>query len=434
MAGVAQLKAVVGMDNSKYIAGTKGVDKANKGMKVSFSNVAKGLAAAFSVRAVISFSKSVIDLGSKLSDMATQTGMNVETLQAFEYAAINAGASVEDVRTASVKLSVAMGKANDGQKTYIDLFKRIGVEQGKLAGLNTEQALVEVAKALGRASQGSSEFGAALELIGTRSGVKLVEVLRDLNDKGLAEFIQQAKDAGVVIDEELIGKLDKAADKMAIFSRISKGWLAKTASDTVTGAGIVAEGIGNVARLAGRFWSGRGGNVLEERRAAKEEPEADAQRKDENRRKISEITDRRSIVADEKIKKEEAAAAKILEYRKKAVEEAVKESKLRQDSDLAHLQFLESEEEADAKHAADIDDVLADMMKRKKEAGKYITPLGANLSSQEQLGASFGNERIQMQQYDKTLQLQQQLVDIQQDTRDKIDELIAGVTAMRGDV
>jgi hypothetical protein len=414
MAGVAQLKAMVGMDNSKYKAGAKGVKSANTGLSASFKSVATGLAAAFSIRAVANYAKSVIDLGSKLSDLATQTGMNVETLQAFEYSAIKAGASVEDVRTAVNKLSVNLGKAKDGQKTYIDLFMRAGIAQEDIANLNTEDTLAAIAKTMSTASAGTKEWGAALELIGTRSGAKLIEVLQDLNSKGLPEFVKQAKEAGIVMDAELIQKLDEAADKMLILQRIGKGKFAQ---------GLFR--IGDHIEAFKRSMK-TGKSIVESHYDILDERED---------RKQGQL-DKKGF-ADARANKARAiatAAANELATKKKITEEAAKEAKLVNEADLKHLAILEKEDELEKKISEDREKIIQEGAMRSRKAGEGISALDPALSGMAQLGASFGNEKMGMQQYDRDLQLRQRQVEIAEETNSKLDTLAEKLDVLAGDI
>jgi len=211
------------LKSTGFNRGVDGMTRKMKGFGGMMKSVAGGAVAAFSVRAIMRFGNDVIQLGSQLSDLATQTGINVETFQALEYGAIKAGAKVEDVRTVVNKLAVNLGKAKDAQKTYVELFERAGIAQEEIAGLGTEEALVRIGHAFNEAETGTAKFGAALELIGTRGGAKLIEVLQSLSKEGIPQFVQAARDAGIIIDEVMIQKLDKAADKMAIYNRIAKG-------------------------------------------------------------------------------------------------------------------------------------------------------------------------------------------------------------------
>ena len=419
MAGVAELKAVVSMDNRRYKAGANGVKKANAGVMKSIGSIASGLAAAFSVRAVLNFTNKVIQLGSKLSDLATQTGLEVETLQAFEFSAIKAGAAVEDVRTAVNKLSVNLGKAKDNQKTYIDLFERAGIAQEDIAGLGTEEAILKIAKTMGTAEAGTKEWGAALELIGTRSGAKLIEVLQELNNDGMNEFINKAKEAGVVIDRDVIAKLDEAADKMEIYKRLASG----------KGALFIS----NIIEDVQGFKRGRreGISPAEAKRRTAEEAEDAfyAALSVKNHQRIQSEKVARLKAADDLEQKEFDREVKRLEMLDKIEQKelaiAKKKADAQQAADIAALEFTENEEANEAR----VDKAIEDAKKgiRELQKGKDINPLGADLSGLERQGAAFGGESFQMQQIDKEIQIQQNI-------DDHVKELAAQVEAIRDEL
>ena len=431
MAGVAELKAVVGMDNTRYKAGAKGVAQANQGLKQSFKAIGASIAATFSVRAIMTYTKAVIDLGSKLTDLAMQTDLSVETLQAFEFSAIRAGASVEDVRTAVNKLGVNLGKAKDGQKTYIELFERAGVAQEQIANMGTEEAIAAIAKTMDTASTGSKEWGAGLELIGTRSGAKLIEVLKDLNTKGMPEFIKQAKEAGIVMETETAVALDKTADRMALFSRKSKTFFAEfitdakkvgTALDVVSGGGLLGFVGGLFEDKASREYKAEADIAAEEKAARVKKANAGRQASVDQKN----LDDAEQAEFDREVKLGQMRD-KIAQDQKQAQDERIKAENA---ADLAHAEFLDEEIAV----AMKIAEIRKEGDKALAEASKGITPLGADLSGIEQMGAAFGGTSIELQQLDRDLQIQEKQAEIMQDTNDKIDVLSESFEKISGNI
>jgi hypothetical protein len=222
MAAVAKLKSILGLDPTQYKAGIKQAESQTTAFQNKLAAVGKGLAAAFSVGMIINFGKSVIQLGSKITDMAAQTGLSTDQFQALSAAALDAGVESEGLRQVFSKINVTMGQAKSGMKTYVDLFDRVGISQERLSRLDTAGVLEEIAKTFSTAEQGSSEFGAALELIGTRSGAKFTEVLNQISEIGLQGVIDKYKELGMVMSEDVAQSLDRAADAMERFKVRSK--------------------------------------------------------------------------------------------------------------------------------------------------------------------------------------------------------------------
>ena len=237
------------LDSSNFQAGAKKMKREVGGVKDSLKGMKGMIAGAFSVGAVVAFTKNVIDLGSHISDMALQAGLTTDEFQALEMASIEAGVSADKVQTAMAKINVVLGQAKRGMKTYVDLFEEIGISQEQLANLNTKEALQAVAKAMDEAEQGSTQFGAALEIIGTRSGAKMLEVLQRINREGLDQLIAKGKEAGMIMEEDLVKKLDSAADKLAIFERTAQSTFA-------TWAAGLAEAVEQLAEFVAGFSEG----------------------------------------------------------------------------------------------------------------------------------------------------------------------------------
>jgi len=206
--------------NSKPV--TRGLDKIESRTK-KFSRQLKSLggvmAGAFSAAAVTGLIRKTIDYGSTLSDLAKQSGLSTDEFQALERMAIKAGVPVEKIRTAMMKLNVVMGQAKSGMKTYTDLFTKAGITTRELNTLNPAQMFERLAQNMASAERGSKEFGAGLELLGTRSAGQLIEVFERLNEKGLAATIAEFKRLNKILDTDTVKALDDAKDSIELFTQ-----------------------------------------------------------------------------------------------------------------------------------------------------------------------------------------------------------------------
>lgn len=216
---MAEVRIKSNLDSSGFRAGMAGMKKEVKGFGGQLGQMKGIIAGAFGAGAIIALGRSVLQLGSTLSDLATQSGLTTDELQALEIAAIRAGTAPEKIRTVFSKISVVLGQAKSGMKTYVDLFDKIGISQEEVARLDTAGAFELIAKKMAVATQGSVEYGAALEILGTRSGAQLIEVLREVADIGLQGMIDKSKEAGQIMDAELIQKLDELEDKLQLTAR-----------------------------------------------------------------------------------------------------------------------------------------------------------------------------------------------------------------------
>lgn len=190
--------------------------------------------------------RKAIDLGSALSDSAFRTKTNVESYQALEYAMRIAGGRSEDLERGLRNITVRTEEATKGNKSYLEALDRLGLATDEFVALPTEQKLEAIAKAYTMADNQQSAFADVVRIVGEESGPRMLEVLERLSGEGLSGVEQAAKDAGEVIDEELVRKLDEAADKIQSFQRKSTVAAAEGLSwfeQFGSGLGVIAEQI-----------------------------------------------------------------------------------------------------------------------------------------------------------------------------------------------
>lgn len=205
---------------------TSGIQRKFREVRKSSANTVKGIDAlkqglvALGGAAILrSFGKLVfssIQLGSKITDMAAQMRITTTEFQALEFAALKAGVPPQKLLAIITKLAQTMGDAERGMKTYSDLFDTLGID---IKGKGTLKVFEEVAIAISNAASGTKEFSAALGVLGTRAGAQFLEVFQRFNEVGLEGIIKDAKEAGIVISEEIAGRADAAADSWVILGR-----------------------------------------------------------------------------------------------------------------------------------------------------------------------------------------------------------------------
>ena len=222
MSAVAKLKAALGMDAAQYKAGMKNATGETDKFQNKIKTVGASMAAAFSVGAILNFARQATSLGSQLSDLASQSGINVETFQALEIAAINAGTGPEKLRTAMAKIGQTLGQARGGMKTYIDLLERAGLSQEQIARATPTETLEVLAKTVTNGQKGMADYEAVMQILGTRTGPLLIEVLNRIANEGIDNITKKAKESGQVIDAETIQRLDKMEDRLQRVSRTAK--------------------------------------------------------------------------------------------------------------------------------------------------------------------------------------------------------------------
>jgi len=177
------------------------------------------LAGAFVTRMLVNYARKAIDLGSQLSDMAFQANVTTDQLQALSMAARDAGASDEQLTNALIRLRDAQGRVIQEDARMIEMFDSLGISQERVRKANTAELMEDIAKALRNAGRDSEQFSAMLQILGMRNAPKLEEALIRLGRDGLDPLIEQTKELGQLMGEDLIADLDAASDALGRFER-----------------------------------------------------------------------------------------------------------------------------------------------------------------------------------------------------------------------
>ena len=203
------------LDSRDYKRGVKQMQKQNKGFSGGLGKIGKKMKAAFAIAAILAVvrgiaraAKSLVDFGSKISDLSAQTGVGVERLEQFNDAALNAGSSSEKMAKALVSLKDAQGEVLDGDKLMTDAFANLGLSIDEVAGMETDQLFIAVSKALTESGNGAKELSATFDILGKRNAMELTEAMNEV-----AGGIDNVNSAGKSLSEEQAQRLDVIADK-----------------------------------------------------------------------------------------------------------------------------------------------------------------------------------------------------------------------------
>lgn len=201
------------------------VDQSSKSMAKSLSVIDGGIAGlgasflrlvpALSVAAVASFAKAALDSAGGLGELSEQVGISTDTLQAYQYAAVQAGVKNEELDKSFQRLRRSIGDAVDGDKIALEAFNALGVGVLDASGnvRSSEEVFLDLADAYQNAENKALFFSKAQDILG-RSAQQLAPLLAG-GRQGLDDFTESARKAGVIIDKDLIAAADKASDRIA---------------------------------------------------------------------------------------------------------------------------------------------------------------------------------------------------------------------------
>jgi hypothetical protein len=212
------------------------------------------LAAGFSAAALASKVWNAGMMAGGLGEQAEQIGLTTDQLQAYRLAAAQAGIEAEQMDAAMMRLTRAMGAANDGNDEMIAKFDRLGVKlrdsQGNLR--KAGDVMPELARGLLNVNS-ETERGALMQEMLGRSGMRLTTVLAALA-QGNESVVRTAKEHHAVISGEVIAAWDKLDDQLKVTDAQAKTAMATLGAPIATWAleqvnKILTDINANLARL-----------------------------------------------------------------------------------------------------------------------------------------------------------------------------------------
>lgn len=243
---VAKLRALIGLDDTEFKAGTRRVTNAASTLQQTMRGVGSAIGAAFSIGAVVSLGKKAIDLGGQLADLSAKSGLSTDALQVMGKAAAESGSSMDAVAAATVKLRRAQVDAESGAKAQADAFARLGISLDEIRGMSPDQLFDRVAKAMEDAQGSSVSLDAGAVLLGN-SVSELGGVFGAVAAGGLQAFIDAQKELGKVLNDETVAALDAAGDRIDDFN-----------TRLVIGAGKAIGAFENLGKAIGYAVMGQG--------------------------------------------------------------------------------------------------------------------------------------------------------------------------------
>jgi len=145
---------------------------------------------------------------------STVTGMSVESLQAYSYAADLVDVSLDTLTGSMAKNVKSMANAADGSAKYADAYAQLGVSVTDANGnlRDSEEVYWEVIDALGGISNETERDALAMQLFG-KSAQDLNPLIAQ-GSEGIAALTDEAKRMGAVLSEETIAKLGAFDDSV----------------------------------------------------------------------------------------------------------------------------------------------------------------------------------------------------------------------------
>ncbi len=203
-----ELRARITADDKDFQEKTRRSEKRGKSFGDRMKQVGAMIAAAFvfkkaydSIRNLIN---GIMEMADRLSDLADMTGMATDEIQEYQYLAKIAGVNTEAVTNAATQLTRRFQNLHSEASPISRAFKELGIEahdsagQLRATGEIMDDLILELAEMENqtqRNAMGAQMFGGAWE--------DLAPILA-MGADGIEKVRQEARDMGIVMDEEAI--------------------------------------------------------------------------------------------------------------------------------------------------------------------------------------------------------------------------------------
>lgn len=206
-----------------------------------------------------------------IQDLADRAGVSAEFLQELRFATNQSGASARDFDDAISRLNRRFGLYVNNLQTGTGeagparaAFQALGLEARIMSGelQDAEQVFFAVVDALQDVESQSRRSALASQLFGEDSGPRLVALL-DQGTEGISRMSSEARELGVVLDNELVANAAAASDQLEIMQTMFSAEVNRAIAENAQSLSEFARALGDIAIFAidaaarfGEFYSG----------------------------------------------------------------------------------------------------------------------------------------------------------------------------------
>jgi lambda family phage tail tape measure protein len=148
----------------------------------SLKSAAGALGLAFGALEILNSFKGTIEVGDQLDKLSQKTGIAVETLAKYRYAAKLADTDLDQLGSSLAKLAKNMSDAAANPATSLaNTFRALGVSMEELRSGDTETVFEKITDRLAAAEDGGKKSTLAMQLFG-RSGAELTPLINSLRE------------------------------------------------------------------------------------------------------------------------------------------------------------------------------------------------------------------------------------------------------------
>jgi len=235
------VKGRTSLDGSGWAAGLRKMEVGTKGaaarMAGSMSSMIGGV---FAIGFLTSATRRIVQHADQIDKTAKRINASTDTVQKFDFAAVQSGATLTDVEKSFINTSKAIEGAKQGLTTQIRAFDAFGITMQMLKNSTPEEIFIKIAEAIQKAG-GALDRAKSLQDIMGRGGSRLIPAFTG----GFADLMG---DAPKTIDAETIKNLADFNDQL---DRLSREVLP-----------VAADAVSGMADLFEMLITGSGGNDI----------------------------------------------------------------------------------------------------------------------------------------------------------------------------
>ena len=179
---------------------------------------ARAFLPALSAGVIVSQARRVISQLDEIGKKADAIGLTTDALQELRVNAEEAGVSQENLDNAMLQFSKRLGEARQGIGTARTALEDLNLSASELAQMPLDEALRTVADSMNEVEGATDRSALAVQLFG-RQGVGMLNLLRE-GSEGMEAMAQNARDLGIIIDEDLIRNAEDAENQLGLMSRV----------------------------------------------------------------------------------------------------------------------------------------------------------------------------------------------------------------------
>lgn len=173
----------------------------------AFANTAGGiiksrLGAAFTTAGVVAFGRSIIETASNIKDLADRLDVTTDTIQKLETGGRMVGVSMQTIENNMTKLLDGIHGGSNEAVAGLDL---LGMSLEEVRAMSFDDAVNAIAKNLSAITDNGVKAEAAMNLFGSKGGLKALQVLQEMQNADTSKMFSQRE----------LDQLDRAGDELS---------------------------------------------------------------------------------------------------------------------------------------------------------------------------------------------------------------------------